>query len=298
MINVLVDLNSACSDYAIASSLNFLYKVFKIVCVIVPIILILFASINMAKLMINPDDKKGVGGIFKKIIAAIIVFIIPNFITIIVDFYSIGIGSNANYSVIACFKNSKTSAKAIKKAAYKEGAGTEKGTGLSGMFGDLSGLSKYQSSSGNSGVAGVGAEKLINIAKKEIGNNESNKGYLKYMNYYPEDPSLPWCAIFVSWCADQAGFIQSGIIPKYESCSTGVSWFQSKNAFHIEGSGYTPQPGDIVFFGPGGGSHTGIVVSSDTNNVYTIEGNTSNAVAERTRPRATGYVYGYGTPDY
>ena len=72
MINVLVDLNSACSDYAIASSLNFLYKVFKIVCVIVPIILILFASINMAKLMINPDDKKGVGGIFKKIIAAII----------------------------------------------------------------------------------------------------------------------------------------------------------------------------------------------------------------------------------
>lgn len=298
MINVLVDLNSACSDYAIASSLNFLYKVFKIVCVIVPIILILFASINMAKLMINPDDKKGVGGIFKKIIAAIIVFIIPNFITIIVDFYSIGIGSNANYSVIACFKNSKTSAKAIKKAAYKEGAGTEKGTGLSGMFGDLSGLSKYQSSSGNSGVAGVGAEKLINIAKKEIGNNESNKGYLKYMNYYPEDPSLPWCAIFVSWCADQAGFIQSGIIPKYESCSTGVSWFQSKNAFHKEGSGYTPQPGDIVFFGPGGGSHTGIVVSSDTNNVYTIEGNTSNAVAERTRPRATGYVYGYGTPDY
>ena len=141
-------------------------------------------------------------------------------------------------------------------------------------------------------------ELLINIAKKEIGNNESNKGYLKYMNYYPEDPSQPWCAIFVSWCADQAGFIQSGIIPKYESCSTGVSWFQSKNAFHKEGSGYTPQPGDIVFFGPGGGSHTGIVVKSDANNVYTIEGNTSDMVAEKTRPRATGYVYGYGTPAY
>ena len=252
MINVLVDLNSACSDYAIASSLNFLYKVFKIVCVIVPIILILFASINMAKLMINPDDKKGVGGIFKKIIAAIIVFIIPNFITIIVDFYSIGIGSNANYSVIACFKNSKTSAKAIKKAAYKEGAGTEKGTGLSGMFGDLSGLSKYQSSSGNSGVAGVGAEKLINVAKKEIGNNESDGTHMKYETYMGFSGNEPWCAMFVSWCANQAGFIDSGIIPKYASCSDGVSWFQSKNAFHKEGSGYTPQPGDIVFFGPGG----------------------------------------------
>lgn len=298
MINVLVDLNSACSDYAIASSLNFLYKVFKIVCVIVPIILILFASINMAKLMINPDDKKGVGGIFKKIIAAIIVFIIPNFITIIVDFYSIGIGSNANYSVIACFKNSKTSAKAIKKAAYKEGAGTEKGTGLSGMFGDLSGLSKYQSSSGNSGVAGVGAEKLINIAKKEIGNNESDGTHMKYENFGGLSSSNPWCAAFVSWCANEAGFIDSGIIPKYNACSTGVSWFQSKNAFHKEGSGYTPQPGDIVFFGPGGVTHTGIVVSADANNIHTIEGNTSNAVAERDHPRATGYVYGYGTPDY
>ena len=56
--------------------------------------------------------------------------------------------------------------------------------------------------------------------------------------------------------------------------------------------------GDIVFFGPNGGTHTGIVVKSDANNVYTIEGNTSDMVAERTRPRATGYVYGYGTPAY
>lgn len=298
MINILVDLNSTCSDYAIASSLNFLYTVFKIVCVIVPIILIVFASINMGKLMINPDDKKGVGGIFKKIIAAIIVFIIPNFITIIVDFYAIGIDSNANYSVIACFNNSETSASAISKAAYEGGAGTEKGTGLSGMFGDLSGLSKYHGSSGSSGVAGEGAQKLINIAKQEIGNNEKAGTHMKYENFGGLSSTDPWCAAFVSWCANEAGFINSGIIPKYVACSTGVSWFESKNQFHREGTGYTPQPGDIVFFGPGGGSHTGIVVKSDSNNVYTIEGNTSDMVAERTRPRATGYVYGYGTPAY
>ena len=121
---------------------------------------------------------------------------------------------------------------------------------------------------------------------------------MKYETYMGFSGNEPWCAMFVSWCANQAGFIDSGIIPKYASCSDGVSWFQSKNAFHKEGSGYTPQPGDIVFFGPGGGSHTGIVVKSDANNVYTIEGNTSDMVAERTRPRATGYVYGYGTPDY
>ena len=164
------------------------------------------------------------------------------------------------------------------------------------MFGDLSGLKNYTGSS--SGVAGEGAQKLINIAKKEIGNNESDGTHMKYETYMGFSGNDPWCAMFVSWCANQAGFIDSGIIPKYASCSDGVSWFQSKNAFHKEGSGYTPQPGDIVFFGSGGGSHTGIVVKSDDNNVYTIEGNTSDMVAERTRPRATGYVYGYGTPAY
>lgn len=297
MIKFLVDLNSACSDYAVASSLNLLYTIFKMICVIVPIILIVFASINMGKLMINPDDKKGIGNIAKKIMAAIIIFIVPNFLDIVVHFNTLSDTTETNFSVLSCLTNSENSSKSIGLAVYNEGAGTEKGTGLSGMFGDLSGLKNYTSSSGSSDVAGEGAQKLINIAKKEIGNNETNKGYLKYMNYYPEDPSEPWCAIFVSWCADQAGFIDSGIIPKYESCSIGVSWFQSKNAFHKEGSGYTPQPGDIVFFGPGGGSHTGIVVSSDANYVHTIEGNYSDSVAEVDRPR-TSKIYGYGTPAY
>ena len=298
MIKFLVDLNSACSDYAVANSLNLLYTLFKMVCVIVPIILILFASINMGKLMINPDDKKGVGSIAKKIMAAIIIFIVPNFLDIIVHFNTLSDTTEAKFSVLSCFKNSETSSKTIGLAVYKDGAGTEKGTGLSGMFGDLSGLKKYQSSGDSSGVAGEGAQKLINIAKKEIGNNESNKGYLKYMNYYPEDPSQPWCAIFVSWCANEAGFIQSGIIPKYESCSTGVEWFKNRNAFHSDNSSYTPQPGDIVFFGPGGSTHTGIVVSADANAIHTIEGNTSDMVAKRDHPRGTGDIYGYGTPAY
>lgn len=294
MINILVDLNSACSDYAVANSLNLLYKIFKMVCVIVPIILIVFASINMGKLMINPDDKKGIGGIANRIIAAIIVFMIPNFLDIVVHFNTLTNTTNTNFNVLSCFSNSETSSKAIGLAVYKEGAGTEKGTGLSGMFGDLSGLKNYTSSS----VAGEGAQKLINIAKKEIGNNESDGTHMKYETYMGFGGKDPWCAMFVSWCANEAGFIDSGIIPKYASCSDGVSWFESKNQFHREGTGYTPQPGDIVFFGDGGGSHTGIVVSADANNVYTIEGNTSDMVAEKTRPRATGYVYGYGTPAY
>lgn len=295
MIKFLVDLNSACSDYAIAGTLSLLYQIFKMVCVIVPIILIVFASINMGKLMINPDDKKGIGSIGKKIMAAIIIFIVPNFLDIVVHFNTLSDTTETTFSVLSCFTNSENSSKSIGLAVYKEGAGTEKGTGLSGMFGDLSCLKNYTGSS--SGVAGEGAQKLINIAKKEIGNNESDGTHMKYETYMGFSGNDPWCAMFVSWCANQAGFIDSGIIPKYASCSDGVSWFQSKNAFHKEGSGYTPQPGDIVFFGAGGGDHTGIVVKADSNNIYTIEGNVSDAVAERTHPR-TSKIYGYGTPAY
>ena len=300
MIKLLVDLNTGCSDYAIASSLTLLYNIFKIICVIVPIMLILFASIDMVKLVFNPTPKKGitVNGIFKKIMATVIVFIIPNLINIIVNFYSIGTNSNANYSIAACFNNSKTSAKAIEKAVYKEGAGTEKGSGLSGMYGDLSALKKYQSNNGSSGAASEGAQKLISIAEKEIGNSESNKGYLKYNNYFHASPSDAWCAMFVSWCANEAGFIESGIIPKYSYCPNGVDWFESRNQFHKEGTGYMPQPGDLVFFGSSGERHTGIVVSADTNYIHTIEGNTSNMVAKRDHARTTTDIYGYGTPAY
>lgn len=297
MIKLLVDLNSNCSDYAIAGALNLFYKIFNMLCVIVPIILILFATLNTAQLMINPDDKKGVGSIFKKVAAAIIVFIVPSLLNIVVHFYNLSEvnTSETTFGVLSCFTNAKTTAAAITAAVYNEGAGSEKGSGLKGMFGDLSGLKNYSS---GSGAVGEGAQRLINVALGEIGNNESDGTHMKYENYTGLSSEDPWCAAFVSWCANEAGFIDSGIIPKYTSCSVGVAWFEEKDAFHLEGSGYTPKPGDIVFFGPGGGSHTGIVESVDADYIHTIEGNTSDSVAKKDRPRSTGYVYGYGTPAY
>ena len=109
MIKFLVDLNSACSDYAIAGTLSLLYQIFKMVCVIVPIILIVFASINMGKLMINPDDKKGIGSIGKKIMAAIIIFIVPNFLDIVVHFNTLSDTTETTFSVLSCFTNSENS---------------------------------------------------------------------------------------------------------------------------------------------------------------------------------------------
>ncbi len=33
---------------------------------------------------------------------------------------------------------------------------------------------------------------------------------------------VEWCACFVSWCADQCGYIESRIIPKFAGCVDGA----------------------------------------------------------------------------
>lgn len=43
-----------------------------------------------------------------------------------------------------------------------------------------------------------------------------------YWSWYGFNSRVEWCACFTSWCADQCGYIESGIIPKFSLCSDGV----------------------------------------------------------------------------
>ena len=64
----------------------------------------------------------------------------------------------------------------------------------------------------------------MTIAKSQL----ENEGGEKYWSWYGFAQREEWCACFVSWCADQAGLIQSGAVPKFSLYSVGVEWFQSK----------------------------------------------------------------------
>ncbi|MCX4685481.1 peptidoglycan-binding protein [Kitasatospora purpeofusca] len=90
------------------------------------------------------------------------------------------------------------------------------------------------------------------------------------------------------------------LYPRTASCSNGVEWFRSRGRF----SAY-PAIGAQVFYGSGGGTHTGIVYAYDASSIYTYEGNTSlsndangNKVMKRVRSRRDSYVYGYGLPAF
>ncbi|MBQ3163593.1 MAG: lysozyme family protein [Lachnospiraceae bacterium] len=142
---------------------------------------------------------------------------------------------------------------------------------------------------------GIGNQAIVQLALSQ----EGNVGGQPYWSWYGFNSRVEWCACFVSWCADQCGYIDAGIIPKFSLCSSGASWFARNGQFQ-DGS-YVPSAGDIIFFdwrGNGDVDHVGIVESVVDGRVYTIEGNSGDRC--RRRNYSIGYyeIYGYGTPAY
>lgn len=145
---------------------------------------------------------------------------------------------------------------------------------------------------------------IVLVAKAQIG----NEGGDKFWKWYGFEEHVAWCACYVSWCANECGYIDKGIIPRFSVCTDGINWFKNKNQWHDRGESYYPIIGDIIFFDwydengkqNGVSDHVGIVTRTDiTNrNIYTIEGNTSNKCAERMYSFDDVQVMGYGTPKY
>lgn len=87
-----------------------------------------------------------------------------------------------------------------------------------------------------------GNEAIVEVALAQVG----NEGGEPYWSWYGFDSRVEWCACFVSWCANQCGYLDSGIIPKFSGCVDGVNWFQSNGQW--QDRSYEPQAGDIIFF--------------------------------------------------
>ena len=144
-----------------------------------------------------------------------------------------------------------------------------------------------------SGLFGNG--QFVTIAKSQLG----NEGGEKFWSWYGFDSREEWCACFVSWCADQAGLIQSGAVPKFSLCTDGKNWFQNQGKCH--GAGSMPSPGTIIFFDwdhDGTCDHVGIVERCDGTTVYTVEGNSGDAVKERSYAISSDSIMGYGLVVY
>lgn len=142
---------------------------------------------------------------------------------------------------------------------------------------------------------GIGNGKIVSVAAQQIG----NKGGRKFWSWYGFHSRVEWCACFVSWCADQCGYIKSGTIPKFAAVGSGISWFKSHHQW--QNRSYKPSAGDLIFFdwgGDGSPDHVGLVEKCDGRTVYTIEGNSSDTCRRRRYPVGGRQIYGYGVPKY
>lgn len=138
---------------------------------------------------------------------------------------------------------------------------------------------------------GIGNQMIVTVAERQLG----NVGGEPYWSWYGFDSRVEWCACFVSWCADQCGYIDSGLVPKFSKCSEGAKWFQNHGRF-LDGSS-VPVAGSIIFFDwgdDGSVNHVGIVKKVEKGTIYTIEGNSGNRCRERSYVIGDNRIYGYG----
>jgi len=140
-----------------------------------------------------------------------------------------------------------------------------------------------------------GNQAIVEVALTQLG----NEGGQPYWSWYGFDGRVEWCACFVSWCADQCGYIESGIIPKFAGCVDGANWFKGNGQW--QDRNYEPQAGDIIFFdweGDGETDHVGIVEKCENGVVYTVEGNSGDACRQKQYTVGSSSIYGYGVPAY
>ena len=140
---------------------------------------------------------------------------------------------------------------------------------------------------------------IVEVAMQEVG----NIGGEKYWRWYGFTSHVEWCAIFVSWCANECGYISTGNFPEYANCAVGMQWFQERGQWLPADT--EPAPGMIIFFdwdhpdgrsGPQNGvaDHTGIVERVEEDVIYTIEGNAWDVCMENQYPVGHYEILGYG----
>src|SRR6185503_7408522 len=142
---------------------------------------------------------------------------------------------------------------------------------------------------GTSGDAGLAAlqvaESQVGVTEQPPGSNDGPQIATYRTATQGAYAGAPWCAYFVSWCANQAGAPIGDHGQGLGSVAEITDWARSTGRLT-----QTPAPGELILFGT---EHVGIVKSVNADgSLTTVEGNASNGVREETRwpSEATGYV--------
>lgn len=135
---------------------------------------------------------------------------------------------------------------------------------------------------------------ILTVAQRYVGLHEGTAAHTGIIDAYNSIKPLPrgyrvtyqdsWCAVFVTFCADQAG-LQN--FPR----ECGV--FEMRKKFNNDYYYLVKKPAreDIIFYSY---SHVGIVENVEGDLVYTIEGNANDMVMRQVHNLNASYIAGFG----
>ena len=71
----------------------------------------------------------------------------------------------------------------------------------------------------------IGNNNIVEVAKSQVGTTSGSK----YWTWYGFNKKVNWCAIFVSWCANESGMLDDSSVPKFSLCTDGENWYKKNN---------------------------------------------------------------------
>lgn len=155
---------------------------------------------------------------------------------------------------------------------------------------------------------------LVSQAQSWLGSEEGSEAHHAIVDIYNAHEPLAvgykvqyddnWCSTFVSAMAISLDY--TDFIPTECGCQRHIALFQKMGRW-VEDDGYTPLPGDMIFYSnadKGFGDctewadHIGIVVGTYKGYIRVIEGNYGDTVGYRVIKVNGKGIRGFGTPDY
>lgn len=147
---------------------------------------------------------------------------------------------------------------------------------------------------------------VIAVAKSQLGYTADQSSfridgngkhfYSRYGEWYGA-PYSEWCVMFISFCLNYAN-VPKEAVSQEGGCVGLIDYLKSNDAFRAPNSGYIPEKADFILMdyqGKGIPTHAGIVEKTEDGTVYTVEGNTSKGVAEKTYSLSDPQIIGFGS---
>lgn len=194
---LILDLETSCTSQELANIMSIIGKLLTIISIVAPILLLISLAIKITKMVMNPEDKKGLPKIRNSIIATVVIFMIPVIVNVV--FQMMG----EKYNISSCWLLAKDNRQSINNSQYieiekkaRQKINIEPSDYEKGVY------NPNKATSVKGGITKELGNRLVEVARSQIGVSYHT------MHYGPKGSGDEGfgCAMFVSYCYNQVFF--------------------------------------------------------------------------------------------